>query len=306
MGLREIRFKIKRKLRIENLIIRNFFSEFLGTFILIVFGVGVNAQTTLGKSATGDFLSVNLGWGWGLAMGVWASGGVSGGHLNPAVSFACVILGRLKFIMFPVYFLAQMLGAFAGSACVYGIYYDALKNYDGGNRTIMGPTATAGIWATYPQEYLSTLSGFGDQVFGTMLLVLGVMAITDRFNTAPGSNMTPLAAGGLLTVIGMSFGLNCGYAINPARDFGPRAFTACAGWGVDVFTVYDYWFWVPLVAPFIGAICGAWMYLILVGIHTEAAATEEEIIPISIDNKDLPNTTKSVYVDIVHTENDKL
>lgn len=294
MGVREFRFKLKRKLRVENLLVRNFFSEFLGTFILIVFGVGVNAQTTLGKSATGDFLSVNLGWGWGLAMGIWASGGVSGGHLNPAVSCACVILGRLKLVMFPVYVIAQLLGAFVGSACVYGVYYEAIRHFDNGTRAIRGPTATAGIFATYPQEYLSTMAGFGDQVFGTMLLVIGVMAITDRYNTAPGSNMTPLAAGGLLTVIGMSFGLNCGYAINPARDFGPRAFTACAGWGVDVFTEYDYWFWVPLVAPFVGALAGAWAYQILVGIHTEAAHEETEIVPMSIDTKDLHSSKNGI------------
>lgn len=292
MGLRDIRLRIKELLRVENELIRKFFAEFIGTFILIAFGCGVNAQSTLSRSQAGTFLSVNLGWGWGVAMGVWASGGVSGGHLNPAVSLAMAVLGRLKLIQMPIYWCAQYLGAFAASACVYGVYYEALNHYDNGTRYVTGPLATAGIFGTYPQDYLTNAAGFGDQVFGTMLLVLCIMALTDRFNSAPTSGLTPLGVAGAIMAIGMSYGYNCGYAINPARDFSPRAFTAAAGWGVEVFTIHEYWFYVPLVAPHIGAVAGAWFYQLLVGIHSERTDDQLE----SIDNKNQQNSVPSQVV----------
>lgn len=267
MKLPELKEKIKDSLLIKNVTIREFFAEFLGTFILVVFGCGVNAQSTLSRGQFGGFLSVNIGWGWGVAFGAWIAGGVSGAHLNPAVTLTTGILGRHPLIKIPVYWLAQYLGAFVASACVFGVYYDALNDYDGGVRSVTGENATAGIWGTYPQPYMTLIGGFGDQVFGTMLLVLCIMALTDRANLSPSPGMLPLCIGGLIAAIGICFGMNCGYAINPARDFGPRAFTAVGGWGVEVFTAFNYWCWVPLVAPHVGAICGAWIYQIFIGIH---------------------------------------
>jgi len=269
---------IAKKLRIPNDYIREGLAEFAGTFILIAFGCGVNAQTTLGKGTAGEFLSVNWGWALGIAFGVYISGAISGGHINPAVTLAMTLLGRLPVRKLPIYWLGQYLGAFLASACVYGVYQDALDDYDGGVRSVTGPNATAGIWGTYPKAYLSIWSGLGDQVFGTMMLVLCAMTVTDPKNTmgAP-KGMAPLIIGLIVFAIGLTFGLNCGFAINPARDFGPRAFTACAGWGSETFTAYNYWFWVPIVGPHIGAICGAFFYLLTVGVHLPESPAEEVV-----------------------------
>lgn len=257
---------IKKTIRVENVYIRECLSELLGTFLLVTFGIGSVAMYVLPPTLN-SFLSVSFGWGIAAAMGVWASAGVSGGHINPAVTLAMAILGRTRFVQVPVYWIGQYLGAFLGAACAYGIYYDALNNFDGGDRSVVGENATAGIFATYPQQYVSIGSGLGDQVFGTMLLVLCVMAISDKKNTAAPAGLAPLCVGFVIFLIGVTFGQNCGFAINPARDLGPRVFTAIAGWGGDVFSAYDYYFWIPIVGPHIGALCGAWIYLIFVGVH---------------------------------------
>jgi MIP family channel proteins len=193
------------------------------------------------------------------------------------------ILGRLSWIKLIIYMVAQYLGAFTGAACVYGIYIDGLNNFDNGTRHTGGVYDTAGIFATYPASHVSILQGFFDQVFGTMLLTLCIMAIVDKNNMKTSHGVIPLCVGGVVTVIGLSFGFNCGYAVNPARDMGPRLFTAIAGWGTDVFTVSSYWFWVPWIAPHIGAVLGGWLYLLLVGIHLEADVHRGEI---SRDHKD--------------------
>lgn len=242
-------------------------AEFAATFILLTFGVGSVAQMVLSNWKFGNFFSVNFGWGIGVTLGCYWAGGISGAHMNPAVTLAFAVVRRLPWIKVPVYWAAQMLGAFVASACVYGVYYDALNKYDGGVRQILGPNGTAGIWATYPQDYLSIGNGFGDQVFGTALLVGCVFAIIDKSNNTPDKGSIPVMIGLVVFVIGATFGYNCGYAINPARDLGPRLFTAIAGWGGGVFTAGNNWSWVPIVGCFLGGILGALAYIGLIEMH---------------------------------------
>ena len=172
--------------------------------------------------------------------------------------------------------------------------------YSDGNLVVDGPDATAGIWATYPSKFLSQGNGFGDQVFGTFLLLLCVRGITDERNSNVPAYLAPFLIGLLVVNIGISFGFNCGYAINPARDLSPRIFTAMCGYGADVFRYnqnrnychlivsqnlnypYDlglknnsdvlfsasnYWFYVPIVATHIGGILGSVFYDLLIGLH---------------------------------------
>jgi MIP family channel proteins len=242
-------------------------AEFLGTFILIVFGVGVVAQTVLSRGANGSFLAINIGWGFAVVLGVYAAGGVSGAHLNPAVTLALAVMRGFSWAKVPVYILAQMAGAFAAAALVYLTYSEAFTAFDGGVRQISGPQGTAGIFATYPQPFLSILGGFIDQVVGTALLMASIVAVTDpRNNPTPGW-FTPVIVGMVVIAIGVSFGFNAGYAINPARDLGPRLFTAVAGWGTGVFSAAGGWWWVPVVAPCIGAIAGVIAYDLFVFRH---------------------------------------
>ena len=147
-------------------------AEFFGTFILIVFGVGVVAQVVLSKHTAGDTLSINIAWGLAVTMGCYVSAGVTGAHLNPAVTLALAVHRKLPWGKVLPYSIAQLAGAFVASAVVFLTYHEALNAFDGGVRQVLGAQGTAGIWATYPQPFLSTFpGGFIDQVVGTALLV---------------------------------------------------------------------------------------------------------------------------------------
>ncbi len=242
-------------------------AELLGTFILIVFGTASVAQKLLSEGATGSALSIHLSWGLGVTMGVYASAGVSGAHLNPAVTLALAAFRGFPWRKVVPYVLAQTAGAFAGAAVTFLTYREAFDHFDGGTRQVTGPLGTAGIFATYPQPFLSAFpGGFVDQVVGTALLMLGIFAIGDRKNAGP-ATLGPLLVGALVGVIGMTFGFNSGYAINPARDLGPRVFTLLAGWGSEVFRAGGGWWWVPIVAPCLGALLGGLVYDALITRH---------------------------------------
>ena len=242
-------------------VLREMAAEFLGTFILIVFGCGSVAQVLLSDYAKGEYLSINLGWAIGVTLGVYVAGGVSGAHLNPAVTLALAVCRRFPWAKLLPYCLAQLAGAFVASAVVYATYVEALSAFDGGTRQVLGPQGTAGIWATYPQPFLSTMpGGLVDQIVGTALLLLCIFALSDKRNLAPVPYLTPVLVGVVVLVIGITFGFNAGYAINPARDLGPRLFTYVAGWGSEVFRAGNYWWWVPIVGPLVGGVLGAWIY----------------------------------------------
>jgi MIP family channel proteins len=243
-------------------------AEFLGTFVLIVFGVGVVAQFVLGGGANGQYLSVNLGWGIAVTMGIYVSAGISGAHLNPAVTLALALRRGFSWAKVGPYIAAQFAGAFLASALVFITYREALDRFDGGVRQIGGALGTAGIWATYPQPFLSTFpGGIVDQVVGTALLVGVIFALSDARNFAPPERLTPVLVGLLVVLIGATFGYNAGYAINPARDLAPRLFTAMAGWGSGVFTAGNGWWWVPVVGPCIGGVLGAYVYDMVITRH---------------------------------------
>jgi MIP family channel proteins len=245
---------------------RELLAEFFGTFILIIFGVGVVAQFVLSRSAAGSYLAINVGWGLAVAMGCYVSAGVTGAHLNPAVTLALAAHRRFPWNHVLPYSVAQIAGAFVASAVVYLTYHEALNAFDSGVRQVLGATGTAGIWATYPQPFLSVFpGGVIDQIVGTALLVAVIFGITDPRNAPPPTGLAPVVVGLLVVLIGATFGFNSGYAINPARDFGPRLFTFLAGWGSGVFTAGNGWWWVPIVAPLIGGVAGGWIYDLLIG-----------------------------------------
>uniref|UniRef100_UPI00358E013C aquaporin-3-like n=1 Tax=Myxine glutinosa TaxID=7769 RepID=UPI00358E013C len=252
---------LAQRLRVTRPLIREAFAEGLGTFVLVLFGCGSVAQMVF-RGPGVPFLSVNLAFGLAVTMGCYIAGGVSGAHLNPAVSLAMVVLGRLTLLKMLVYWVAQLVGAFLGAAMVFLIYLDAEKKH-----SKPWSMETAGIYATYPGPHLSTGGGFFDQVMGTAALLLCILALLDKKNSAPPDGVTPLIVGLVVTVIGMAMGHNCGYAINPARDLGPRLFTLIAGWGRPVFTHRNYWFWVPITAPFLGGVLGALTYVLFVELH---------------------------------------
>ena len=249
----------------RNTLTREILAEFIGTFVLITFGAANVAQVVLSHEKNGAYLSINIAWGIAVMMGIFVAGGVSGAHLNPAVTFANAALRDFSWSKVFPYCAAQVAGAFCGAATAFFVYHEAFNNFDKGLRAVSGDTGTAGIFATYPAPYLSIFGGFVDQFIGTAMLMLVISAIGDVRNNSALGNLGPIAVGLLVVVIGASMGMNAGYAINPARDLGPRLFTFVAGWGADVFRAGNYYFWVPIVAPICGGIAGTWIYDLFVG-----------------------------------------
>ncbi|XP_028304599.1 aquaporin-9a isoform X2 [Gouania willdenowi] len=257
-------------------IFKEFLAEMLGTFVLVVFGCGSVAQSVLSRNTLGEPLTVHIGFSVGLIMAVYVAGGVSGGHVNPAVSLAMVVLGKLKIWKFPIYVMAQFIGAFTGAAAVFGLYYDAFMDFTSGILSVTGISATAHIFASYPARHLSILGGFIDQVVGTGMLVLCILAIMDRENIGAPRGVEPLATGLIIMAIAVSMGLNCGYPLNPARDLGPRLFTAVAGWGMEVFSTGNYWWWIPVGGPMVGGVVAAVLYFLLIELHHPREEEDEE------------------------------
>nr|ATX74158.1 aqp3 [Gobiocypris rarus] len=270
--------KLSHTFHIRNQLLRQGLAECLGTLILVMFGCGAVAQVKLSEGSHGLFLTVNLAFGFAATLGILVCGQVSGGHLNPAVTFALCLLGREKWRKFPVYFMFQTLGSFLGAAIIFAEYHDAMYDYAGESNELLvvGEKATAGIFATYPSPHLTILNGFFDQVIGTASLIVCILAIVDPYNNPIPQGLEAFTVGFSVLVIGLSMGFNSGYAVNPARDFGPRLFTAIAGWGGEVFTVRQCWFLVPIFAPFLGSIIGVLVYQLMVGWHVEGEAREKK------------------------------
>jgi glycerol uptake facilitator protein len=235
-------------------------AEFFGTLVLILFGDGVVAMVVLfgngvpGEVVHGGFTNITFGWGLGVTMGVYIAGRISGAHLNPAVTIALAIYRDFPWRKVGPYIGAQVLGAFIAAALVFWNYAPAFHAAD--------PQLdhTAGVFTTFPFFPDSPAAGLVDQTIGTALLVLLVLAIIDERNQPPGANLTPVLIGSVVVAIGISFGGMHGYAINPARDFGPRLFTAIAGFKNNGLTNGPKAFWVPIVGPILGGILGAAAY----------------------------------------------
>ncbi|XP_068247133.1 aquaporin-9-like [Palaemon carinicauda] len=285
---------LRVKLKVENVLVRDFLAEFLGTFVLILFGNASVAQMVLTNKVGGDVFAVNLAWGIAVMLAILTSGGVSGGHINPAVTLAFAVWGKLPWVKVPVYFLGQYAGAFVASCLVYVVYFDALHHYEPARSL-----ATAGIWATYPGTmsningtvvigFLSGVNGFGDQVIATAALMICVCAITDIKNMEVPKYLVPLSVGLLVFNMGCCFGFNCGCALNPARDLAPRIFTLLAGWGDAPFMASTRegmpWWWVPIVAPHIGAIFGVGIYVLFIELHHPDLRGESQGEVITLEN----------------------
>ncbi|KAE8148071.1 putative aquaglyceroporin [Aspergillus avenaceus] len=241
---------------------REAFSEFFGTMILVLFGDGVIAQVVLSNGEKGSYVSIAWGWGLGVMLGVYVSG-ISGSHINPAVTLASCILRKFPWRKFPVYAVAQVLGAMCAAAIVYGNYRSAIDVYEGGSdiRTVPGhsSSATAGIFATYPAPFMTTTGQFFSEFIASSILMFMIFTLKDDGNLGAGP-LTPLALFFVIFGIGSCFGWETGYAINLARDFGPRLVSYMIGYGPEVWTAGNHYFWVPIIAPFLGCTFGGWVY----------------------------------------------
>jgi glycerol uptake facilitator protein len=227
---------------------------------LILFGDGVVAMVQLfghnvpGEIVNGGFTNITLAWGLAVTMGIYIAGKISGAHLNPAVTVSMAIYRNFAWRKVVPYIVAQTFGAFLAAALVFWNYLPAFQAVD------PGLDHTAGIFTTFPAFPQVPFAGLLDQTIGTALLLMLIFAITDERNQPPGANMGALMVGLVVVAIGMAFGGMHGYAINPARDFGPRLFTVVAGFKNNGLTDGAKVFWVPIVGPILGGILGSAAY----------------------------------------------
>lgn len=249
-------------------------AEFAGTMILILFGVGVVAQVA--GAGIGDHDSIAWAWGLGVTLGVYVAARISGAHLNPAVTVALAAFKEFSWRKVAPYIAAQTAGAFIAALIVRWNYSEILAKVDPGH-TIK----TQGVFSTLPGNGtlpVGTWGAFRDQVIGTAILLFVIKALTDVRNSPPLANLGPFLIGLLVVAIGMAFGSDAGYAINPARDFGPRLAQFITGYGGAWKDQHgDLYFWVPIVAPLIGGVLGAGLYKLLIGWFLPSDGTEPDV-----------------------------
>lgn len=256
----------------------DYLAEFFGIFVLISFGTGVVAMAVAGLPGSGrgdgtisngDWLLITWGWAMAVTFGIYVAGGITGAHINPAVTVAFAVFGGFPWRKVPGYIIAQVLGAIAGAALVYGVYRDAIQASEAAAGAVRSGNGDVGIFVTGPAQYFNDYWGpLLTEVVGTAFLLIFVFAVVDLMNLPPKANLAPLIIGLAVFAIGNSFGANSGYAINPARDFGPRVLAYMMGWGDAAFpgaqgNLDAYW-WVPVVAPIIGALIGAALYIFFI------------------------------------------
>ncbi|GHO95497.1 aquaporin [Reticulibacter mediterranei] len=243
-------------------------AEFLGTMVLILFGDGCVASFGLFTGISPvpfaqEWVIIVIGWGLAVMLGIYVAGAISGAHINPAVTLAFAARGKFPWSKVAPYMIAQVLGAFVAAAILYFVYRGAIV-HSIGTRNVAD--AAGYVFYTLPKQFVGPFGAFGDEFVGTALLTGLIFAIVDARNQPVQANLNPFIIGLLIMAIGASFGLNTGYAINPARDFGPRLWIAIVSGGASL-TSYT---WIPIVAPLLGGVVGAFIYDFTIGKVLEA------------------------------------
>ena len=240
--------------------------EVFGTFILILLGDGVVANVGLApRLAAGGYNwnTITIGWAMAVIIAVYVSGGVSGAHLNPAVTLAMAAKRGFAWAKVIPFWIAQMVGAFLGAFGVYLVYLDGLKAAGMPNVWSTGPGSVFGqaFWgagtATAAGPYTLFVACIAE-IFGTAVLLWGILASGDAKNMGLKDNLGVLIVGGAVLAVGLSLGGPSGYSINPARDLGPRIFGALAG-TKDLFKGM-YWLVAPVLMPLVGGLVGVFTY----------------------------------------------
>ena len=240
-------------LYLKNDLAREFLSEAFGMYLFILLSLGNIAVLVLFPESVMTWPGVAVSWGLNLMFGIYVASFNSGGHLNPCVSLCVFLFGdTLSFSQLCVYSLAQLFGSFLAAATVYGIYYNNISR-------IQNDQSATSIFTTYKHPTITTTSAFFTEFLGTALLVGGIFVIIKHKET---NKQVPIYVGLLLSSIVLSFGYQSAFALNPARDLGPRIFMAMCGY--STFSYSDNYFWVPLVADYLGALFGVGAYTLFI------------------------------------------
>ncbi|MFI0941752.1 MIP/aquaporin family protein [Streptomyces sp. NPDC021020] len=256
-------------------------AEFAGTMILLLIGAGVVAQVVAGgeltapKGGLGGHDAIAWAWGLGVTLGVYVAARLSGAHLNPAVTVTLAAFKGFPWRKVLPYALAQTAGAFVAALIVRWNYSEILGHADPGHtfKTQIVFSTLPGNGSVSPGVH--EWGAFRDQVIGTAILLILILAVTDVLNTPPGANLGAFIIGLIVVAIGMAYGANAGYAINPARDLGPRLASFITGYHTAWRDQWGnlYW-WVPIAGPLVGGVLGGAIYKIFVGRFLPTAEPE--------------------------------
>ncbi len=242
-------------------------SECVAIFIIIALGDSVACMYVLYDPSpyANAYWGVCISWGLAVTIAIYATGSVSGTHANPAVTLALALFRGFSWRKVVPFWIAQVIGAFLGAAIVYLLFQPVIDHFNLVHGLSRAGGGAAGVFFTHPGLAITPLHALSDEIILTAFLLFGIFAITEQFNEmAPQANSGALIIGLLVAAIGASMGYLEAWAINPARDLGPRVFAYFAGWGASALPSPDNYWWIPIVGPLIGGIIGAAAYQILI------------------------------------------
>ncbi|RKP13660.1 aquaporin-like protein, partial [Piptocephalis cylindrospora] len=239
---------------------RPYLAEFLGTLVFTALTAGLvsNYQLQIAKGHM-TYFGETFYSGIALMYAIYVAGGVSGGHINPAITLLFAVWRGFPWRKVPGYWFAQFFGAFCGAGIVYLMYLPHYELANMGERNIIGPYETGSIFATVPSQVRGNYSCFFGEIVGSAILGAAIFAFIDRYNIPP-TYLAPIAIGLAQGVIYAGISSPGRLFLNPARDFGSRVLLAAAGYGGEVFSAYDGYMWIPIVGPMIGTVTGGALY----------------------------------------------
>lgn len=276
-------------------------AEAVGVFIIVVFGDSVAAMYFLYDPSPymHAYWGVAISWGLAVTIAIYTTASVTGAHLNPAVTLGFALFRDFSWRKVVPYWIAQVIGGLIAAGVVYYLFYPVIDHLLAAHDTVRSADndiaqSTAAVFFTHPGDYVTTLHAFGDEIILTALLVFGIFAITEQYNEmAPMANSGALMIGLLVALIGASMGYLEAWAINPARDLGPRLFTWFAGWGDAAFPApQDFW-WVPIAGPLIGGAVGGsayqWLIRPFLPARIKAVSSDQDNAPAQNENTAIIN-----------------
>ncbi|WP_347556285.1 MIP/aquaporin family protein [Robbsia sp. KACC 23696] len=242
-------------------------SEAVAVFIIIAFGDSVAAMYVLYDPSPylNAYWGVAMCWGLAVMIAIYVTGSISGTHANPAVTLALVLFRGFPAKKLLPYWVAQVVGGFIGAAVVLLLFGPVIDHFNAAHSLTRADGGAAGVFFTHPGLAITPMHALVDEIILTALLIFGIFAITEKFNeVAPQGNTSALMIGLLVALIGGSMGYLEAWALNPARDFGPRLFAYFAGWSTSALPSPDNYWWVPIVGPLVGGVLGAGAFQTLI------------------------------------------
>jgi len=242
-------------------------AEAVAMLIIIAMGDSVAAMYSLYDPSPYQqaYWGVCIAWGLAVTIAIYTTASISGCHANPAVTLALACFRKFSWSKVAPYCIAQVFGGFLGAGIVYLLFRPVIDQFNVVHHLTRAGGGAAGVFFTHPGLAITPMHAFQDEIILTAFLVFGIFAITEKYNEmAPGANSGALIIGFLVATIGASTGHLEAWAINPARDFGPRLFCFIAGWGSSALPSPDSYWWIPILGPLIGGVVGGGAYQLLI------------------------------------------